>query len=186
MSSKLKYIIKYIWIGLVAICLLIYFIYPDLFAKEKIASFVRQFHKYAWMAYFLMHIVRGFLLLPSTPLIFAGVLLFPNNLVWLLIISLIGILASSLLIYFFSNTLGFSKIFERDNTKFNLIENRLLSKNGYLYIILWSFIPIVPTDLICYLSGAIKIKISVFIISILLGELVLCSIYIFGSAFIIN
>ncbi len=186
MSSKLQYIIKYVWIGLVAICLLIYFIHPDLFTKEKIASFVGQFHKYAWMAYFLTHIVRGFILLPSTPLIFAGVLLFPNNLIWVLIISIIGILASSLLIYFFSNTLGFSKVFKRDNTKYNLIENRLLGKNGYLYIILWSFIPVVPTDLICYLSGALKIKIPVFIASILVGELVLCSIYIFGSAFIIN
>ncbi len=186
MSSKLQHIIKYTWVGLVALCLLIYFIYPALFTKEKIASFVGQFHKYAWMTYFLVHVVRGFILLPSTPLIFAGVLLFPNNLVWVLIISLLGILASSLLIYFFSNILGFSKVFEKNNTKFNFIKNRLLSKNGYLYIILWSFLPIVPTDLICYLSGAIKIKIPVFMASILLGELVLCSIYIFGSTFIIN
>ena len=170
----------------VVICLVFYFLNPTVFSKEAIAKFISNYSSYSWAVFLVIHIVRGFVLLPSTPLIFAGVILFPTNLLGVLIISLVGILFSSLLIYFFSDKLGFSTIFKRRNNKLGIIEKKLSGKNGYLYIMMWSFIPVVPTDLICYVSGALKIKIQVFMLSIFLGELALCSIYIYGSAFFIN
>ena len=100
--------------------------------------------------------------------------------------SLIGILGSSLLIYYFSDKLGFSSFFESESKNIKLIKEKLASKHGFYYILFWSFFPIVPTDIICYVSGALRIKLPVFISALLIGELILCSVYIFGASFFIN
>lgn len=186
MSSKVQQLIKWIWIGCVVSCVLMYLFNPALFSNETIAAFINKFGAYAWGSYFLLHLLRGFVLLPSTPLIFAGVILFPNQLIWVLIVSLIGILSSSLLIYYFSDKLGFSKMFKSKKNKLNSIEQKLSGKHSFYYILAWAFLPIVPTDLICYISGALKVKLPIFVSSIFIGELVLCSIYIFGTSTIIN
>ena len=170
----------------VIVCVVIYFLNPSVFSKETIASLISKYHNYGIFIYLLLHIFRGFVLLPSTPLIFAGVLLFPSNLFMVLMISLLGILVSSLLIYFFSDKLGFSIIFSKKSSKIGLIKEKLNGKYGFMYIIGWAFFPFVPTDLICYASGALKIKVSTFIFSIFMGELLLCSIYIYGSSYLIS
>ncbi|NAS31064.1 hypothetical protein GTQ40_08795 [Flavobacteriaceae bacterium R38] len=159
---------------------------PTVFSKEAIADFIMKYHDYGILVYLLIHIFRGFVLLPSTPLIFAGVLLFPSDLFTVLVISLVGIISSSLLIYFFSDKLGFSAIFSKKSNKINLIKEKLNGKYGVFYIMGWAFFPFVPTDLICYVAGALKIKVTTFIFSIFLGELLLCSIYIYGSSYLIS
>ncbi len=186
MSPKTQKVLKWSWISLIAVCVTVYVIDSSIFTNETVAAFISKFSGYAWTVYFLIHLLRGFVLLPSTPLVFAGVILFPEHLIWVLIVSLLGIIGSSLLIYFFSDKLGFSSFFDSESRKLKVVKERLSGKNGFIYIILWSFIPIVPTDVICYVSGALRIKLSVFIISLLLGELVLCSIYIFGTSYFIN
>jgi len=178
--------IRWLWLAIILVCVGIYFLNPYLFTKEAIASFISKYHDYGIIVYFLIHVLRGLVLLPSTPLIFAGILLFPLDLFMVLSISLIGILSSSLLIYFFSDKLGFSTIFSRKPNKIAQIKEKLNGKYGPLYIIGWAFFPLVPTDLICYVSGALKIKVSVFIFSIFLGELLLCSLYIFGGSYLIS
>ena len=181
MSFKFRNTLKWGWILTISICLVYYFLNPYAFSKENIVAFVSKYNSFMWTVYFLLHVFRGFVLLPSTPLIFAGILLFPDSPFLVLSISLIGIVFASLLIYFFSDKLGFSSFFNKKTAKINKIEKHLSGKYGYLYIMLWSFIRIVPTDLICYVSGALKIKISTFLISIFIGELILCSIYIYGG-----
>jgi uncharacterized membrane protein YdjX (TVP38/TMEM64 family) len=186
MNSKLQQTLKWLWISLISICIIVYIINPSFFSNETIAAFVSDFGRYAWGTYFLIHLLRGFTLLPSTPLVFAGVILFPDNLIWVLVISLVGILCSSLLIYYFSDKLGFAKIFKKKKDKLTIIEQKLSGKNGFYYILFWSFLPIVPTDIICYVSGALRIKLPVFVSSLLLGELVLCCAYIFGAGYFIH
>jgi uncharacterized membrane protein YdjX (TVP38/TMEM64 family) len=186
MNKKVQHILKVLWIRCILICVITYIVDPSIFSNNSVATFISEFSGYAWGVYFLIHILRGFVLMPSTPLIFAGVILFPNQLIWVLIVSIIGILSSSLLIYYCSNKLGFSKYFKKRNDKLQLVEEKLSGKHGFFYILLWSFLPIVPTDLICYVSGALRVKLPVFISSLFLGELVLCSIYIFGASIFIN
>ena len=182
MSSRVQEILKWLWISVITITIIIYLLNPSLFSNDTIAAFIAKFSGYAWGTYFLIHLLRGFVLLPSTPLIFAGIILFPNQLIWVLVVSLIGILSSSLLIYYCSDKLGFSNLFKNKKAKLRVIEEKLSGKRGFYYILLWAFIPIVPTDLICYVSGALKVRLPVFVSSIFLGELVLCSIYIFGAS----
>lgn len=186
MSARVQEILKWLWISVIAITITVYVFNPSLFSNDTIAVFITNFSGYAWGTYFLIHLLRGFVLLPSTPLIFAGIILFPNQLFWVLIVSLVGILSSSLLIYYCSDKLGFSNLFNKKKAKLRVIEEKLSGKKGFYYILLWAFLPIVPTDLICYVSGALKVKLPVFVSSIFLGELVLCSIYIFGASTFIN
>jgi len=186
MTKNTQKLLKWLWISIIAICVIIYIADPSVFTNETIAAFISKFSSYAWTTYFLIHLLRGFVLLPSTPLIFAGVILFPHQLIWVLVVSLIGILSSSLLIYYCSDKLGFSSFFKSESKKIKLIKEKLSGKYGFYYILFWSFFPIVPTDVICYVSGALRIKLHVFIGALLLGELVLCSMYIFGAGYFIN
>ena len=186
MTKKTQNVLKWLWISIITICVVVYIADPSVFANETIAAFILKFSGYAWATYLLIHLLRGFVLLPSTPLIFAGVILFPNQLIWVLIVSLIGILGSSVLIYYFSDKLGFSSFFESESKNIKLIKEKLASKYGFYYILFWSFFPIVPTDIICYVSGALRIKLPVFVSALLLGELVLCSIYIFGASYFMS
>jgi uncharacterized membrane protein YdjX (TVP38/TMEM64 family) len=45
----------------------------------------------------------------------------------------------------------------------------------------WSFLPIVPTDLICYVCGVMKIPFGRFMAGVLIGEGAICAIYIFAG-----
>jgi len=66
------------------------------------------------------------------------------------------------------------------------LKQKLESKYGLLFVFLWAFIPIVPTDAVCYAAGAAKMKFISFIFAILLGELILCSIYVFTGSGLIH
>jgi uncharacterized membrane protein YdjX (TVP38/TMEM64 family) len=46
----------------------------------------------------------------------------------------------------------------------------------------WSFLPIVPTDLICYVCGVMKISFSRFMAGVLIGEGAICALYIFAGS----
>ncbi len=134
----LKYL-RYIWIATIIVFLVIYLYNPSLFSKESLASYIARHQNYGVLIYLVMHLLRGFVLLPSTPLIFAGVLLFPSNLFMVLIVSLVGIVCSSLLIYFFSDRLGFSKIFAKSPQKIKVIKEKLTSKYGFFILLVGLF-----------------------------------------------
>ncbi|NBS92050.1 hypothetical protein EBS67_18950, partial [bacterium] len=61
----------------------------------------------------MISFLRGFTLIPSTPFVIAGVLLFPENKIIVLLISLGGILFSATLLYYLSEFLGFDSYFEK-------------------------------------------------------------------------
>ena len=184
MNQSLLKLIRYLWVILIAICLISYLFNPNLFSRIVIADYISQYD-YAILIYLGIHIIRGFFLLPSTPLIFAGIIAFPSQPFTVLMISLFGILCSSLLIYFFSDKLGFSHFLSKHSRKATYLKQKLNGKYGFVYITGWAFFPFVPTDLICYLSGALKVNLAAFLISIFIGELVLCSIYIYGCAYLL-
>ncbi len=46
-------------------------------------------------------------------------------------------------------------------------------------IIGWSFCPILPTDLVCCVSGVLKLSLYKLLLGILIGEGICCALYIF-------
>ena len=127
--------------------------------------------------YLLLGSIRGFTLLPSATLVFAAIPLFPP--VPLFLLTLLGILVSSASVYYFSESLHLDEYFaERSQQRVERVTRRFRA-NELPIIIGWSFFPLAPTDLICYVCGVLKVSFSKFILGILIGEGAICGIYIF-------
>lgn len=164
-----------------------YFIWPESFTPQKIVEVLIQFQSEALLLYLVVSVLRGFTLLPSTPLIIAGTLLFPMQPWLVLAVSIFGILVSSTMIYWFSDLLGISDFFERRKPEHvRNIRARLEHPSGVLFVMLWAFLPLVPTDAVCYVAGSTRMYFPKFIGAIFLGELVLCCVYIFGGGYLIG
>lgn len=173
-----------VWLGVIVACIGAYVSAPESFTAERIATFLRDFRGEIWLLYLAMSSLRGFTLLPSTPFVLAGTVLFPEQPVPVLIVSLLGIFISSSLIYFFSGALGFSDYFEKRSSKLaGEIRAKLEHPAGAFFVALWALFPAVPTDVVCYVAGTIRMSFSKFILAILAGELILCTAYVFiGSS----
>lgn len=180
MSAAVRYICLAIWLGAIVAGVSSYLLYPHLFTAENIAEFLKRFEGEIWLIYLVMSALRGFSLLPSTPLVIAGTLLFPEQPLAVLAVSITGILLSSSMIYFFSEFLGFNEYFENHKPELtHKLKAKLEHPLGSLFVALWAFFPFVPTDLVCYLAGTTKMNFWKFIAAIFAGELVLCTCYVF-------
>ena len=166
------------WLLFLIGCLGYYVSHTDDFTPKHIIDFVRRFEGHLLLAYFIISFLRGFTLMPSTPLVIAGALLFPENKINVLLISLGGILFSATLIYFLSEFLGFDSYFEKiAPEKMVSITTKINSPWGFLFVVLWSFFPLAPTDLVCYLAGTVRMNFLRFILAVALGELIICLFY---------
>ena len=175
------------WAALICVSLYLYFSNPAAFSAANIAEFIRTFQAEIWLVYFAMSALRGLTLLPSTPLVLAGAITFPDHPMAVLATSLAGIALSSTMIYFFSELLGFTEYFERhDPTRVQAIKARLEHPLGFLFVAAWAFFPLVPTDLVCYLAGTTRMHYLKFLLAVLFGETILCSIYVFGGGPILD
>lgn len=176
-----------LWIAIVVAGVGSYLYSPNLFTAENIAAFMLRFGGVVWLFYFLFSAFRGFTLLPSTPLVLAGTLLFPEQPFAVLAVSMIGILISSTMIYYFSEFLGFDDYFENHKPETTQkIKHKLEHPLGFLFVAGWAFFPFVPTDLVCYLAGTTRMRFWKFIIAVGVGELILCTFYIFFGGSLLN
>jgi uncharacterized membrane protein YdjX (TVP38/TMEM64 family) len=178
----LRLIFLSVWVSVVVIAIAFYVLRPAEFSAANIAAFVHSFETEIWLVYLAISAVRGFTLLPSTPLVLAGTLLFPGE-PWLVLgISMTGILISSSLIYFCSEALGFASYFEtRKPLAVARIRRRLEHPAGLAFVAAWAFFPLVPTDAVCYVAGSTKVHFLKFIFAVFAGEFVLCSFYVYTA-----
>jgi len=183
--KTVRKILLIIWI-LILISFWGYYIYdPTFISTQSLASFILRFESHLIITFTIISSLRAFTLLPSSSFVIAGTLLFANNLPLVLIISLIGIIFSSTSIYYFSDFMGFDEYFqERYPKKMNYIKSKLESKYGFAFIVLWCGLPIVPSDLVFYLSGALHLKYRKFIVAVLIGHIILFSFWIYFTSFI--
>ena len=61
----------YTWLGLVTVCLSLYFFRPDLFEPQFIRQFFSENLVSGLFIYFVISTLRGFTLIPSTPIALA-------------------------------------------------------------------------------------------------------------------
>lgn len=176
-----------LWVAVIVTAFSLYLARPQSFTAQNIASFLERFQGMIWAVYIGFSIVRGFTLLPSTPLVLAGTLLFPTDPWLVLFASMLGIVLSSTMIYYFSEFLGFDRYFEDHKPDLtHRIKARLEHPLGFLFVAAWAFFPLVPTDLVCYLAGTTRMNFVKFIAAVSVGELILCLIYIFLGGSLIN
>lgn len=135
-----------------------------------------------WLAYAIylgLGAIRGFALIPVTNLVVIAIPIFPP---WpLFVLTLAGIVISSASIYAFAGSMKLGEYFERKHPEKMERVHAAMRRNPLAIVTAWSFLPIVPTDLICYVCGVMRISFWRFILGVLIGEGAICAIYIFAG-----
>jgi uncharacterized membrane protein YdjX (TVP38/TMEM64 family) len=175
-KDKIKYAIYFLWLLLLTTSLYFYFFASDAI-QAKLSGIFGSSLVLGYIVYLIASCLRGFTLIPITYFIVAGVILLPP--LPLYIITMIGVAVSSASVYYFSEYLKFDEYFEKRYPKQIHSLKNFLTKNELPIVIGWSFAPFLPTDLICYVCGAMEIDIKKFLFGVMVGEGISCAIYIF-------
>lgn len=132
-----------------------------------------------YVTYLTLSSLRGFTLVPVTPLVLAGVPFLPPT--PLFVLTLTGIAISSTSIYFASGLFRLDERLERSHPHRIAQVRRALERRQLPIIIGWSFLPFAPTDLICYVCGVMKVDFARFLLGVCVGEGAICAMYIYGA-----
>ncbi|MEQ1561252.1 MAG: VTT domain-containing protein [Nitrospira sp.] len=173
-SAKKK--ITVLWLLVIVSALYLYF-----FKSMMILSWVASIKDLPLLLictiYLFLGCIRGFTFIPVTYLIILGLIFLPPIPAYIL--TLAGVMVSSICIYYFSEYLSLADYFRKNHQKTINKLTSILQKNELPIVISWSFFPFAPTDVMCYVCGALEINIKKFIIGVMIGEGVACAIYIF-------
>lgn len=176
MTSRRRWLLATIWIVLAGTALYLYFFRRDVIRRDLTSAFSTSMVA-ASAIYLALGAVRAFTLIPSTYLVIAALPFFQPA--PLLVLTLAGILVSSAIIYWFAEALHLEELFERGKHKAHVDRLRtVLQRHELPVIIAWSFFPLAPTDLICYVCGGLRVKFPQFLLGVLIGEGTICAIYI--------
>ena len=181
---RIRLIALVFWVVLVVTLSAIYAVNPELLDPENVVDVLRQSGQPVLLGYAVLSIVRGFTLVPSTVLILVGMLLFPDRPAFVMVSSLAGIVASAALIYYFFEFLGLTQLFEhRHAARIRWLEEQMRRK-GFWVVVAWSAFPFVPTDVICYVAGTLRMHIGAFLCGVALGELPIVTFYVLLGGFL--
>lgn len=181
---RIRWIALGFWALLTLVLVILYAANPALLKPELLVDTLRQSGQPVLLAYVILSVVRGFTLVPSTVLIVAGTLLFPDQRWFVMVSSLAGVVASSALVYFFFEFLGLGKLFERSHAQRIRWLEKQMHRKGFWVVLAWSAFPFVPTDLICYVAGTLRMHFGKFVAGVALGELPVVGFYVLaGSVF---
>lgn len=168
------------WLTFIALCLSLYLLRPELFDPVLIQGFFSSNVELGLLAYLALATLRGLTLLPLTPLLLAGILVFPP--LPLFLVNQLGVCTSSAIIYYLSRYLGFDAFF---NARYPRQISRLtqaLDKAKLPVVTAWGFLPFLPTDLIVYVCGVLRLSAFVTLLGVSIGEGTICAVYVFGGA----
>jgi len=175
-SAAVRRILIGIWALLVGAALYLHFFKPG-FVKGQLEGVFAVSIFVGYTAFLIMGCLRGFTLIPASSLIFVGIPFFSP--IPLFLLTLVGILVSSSLIYLFAERLQIYEFFARKHQAKVARLRALIEKNELPIVIGWSFFPLAPTDLICYVCGTMKVNFKKCIFGVMVGEGLICAIYIF-------
>lgn len=181
-NDQFKRKLGIIWVVFILLCITLYFLYaPDL-GPQNISGFIEKYQNGMLLLYLAACIIRGLTMIPGTPFLLAGIILFKDDPFLLLIIFLTSILLTSALMFCLADRLGFSSYFEEHYPdQISRVRNKLNGQYGFLFILIWAFAPFTPTDLVCYVAGSIRMRFIKLIIPLLLGEALICAFYIYNG-----
>lgn len=170
----------YVWLAVIATSLSLYFFFPDLFAPENIRRYFFDNLVIGLLGYFIISTLRGFTLIPSTPIVLAGILVFPP--VPLFLVNQMAVYSSSAIVYLMARQFRFDHYFHDRYPNQVRRLTVLLQRRELAVISVWGFMPVVPTDMIVYVCSVLRIKLWKTLLGVSIGEGVICALYIFGGA----
>ena len=172
-----------IWIIVIIVTLVLYYSNRELFDISFLREYVLDHKALVQSLYLTILTFIGLTFIPSTPFAVAGVLLFPPLEAYT--INLIGILTSSLVVYYFTQYLRLGPWLESKYPEKIEKIKKALRKKELPIIAGWSFFPVVPTDLIIYVSSTLTVPFWKCALGIIIGEGTLNALYIFSIDFFI-
>ena len=165
--KQLKKSINYLWISMVLFIIIYLLLHPTAFSAEHLSDFLQRFGHWIWFVYIIISFLRGIFLFPSTPFVLAGAILFPENLILVGIVSILGILFSATLLYYFADAIGFGEyLSQKYPKKIEKARIQLNKPQGKWLVAAWAWFPFVPTDIICYVAGLVQMRFSIMITGI--------------------
>lgn len=172
--------LRIIKVSVLLAAIALYAVFAGSLTAEDLTAFVGRYPGYTVAVFFTICVLRGLALIPGTPFLAAGILLFRNE-PWLLLgVFLASVAVVSVLLYRLSGWLGLGSWFEQHYPeKTERMRQRLTGPYGQWFVALWAFAPVAPTDLVCYVAGTLKIPLRKFLPPLLTGEAVICALYIF-------
>lgn len=179
---RIRLIALGLWIALVLVWSVLYAVRPDLLEPERMVATLRASGQSVLVGYIALSCLRPFTLIPSTVLIVVGTLLFPDRSWFVMISSLGGVVLSALLIYYFFEFLGIGAIFERRHAPRVRWLERQMHQKGFWLVVGWSMFPFVPTDVICYVAGTLRMPVGKFAAGVALGELPVVAFYVLATS----
>lgn len=170
----------YLWLGLIVVCLSLYTFRPELFEPERIRSSFSANLVIGLLIYFIISTLRGLTLIPSTPIVLAGILMFPA---WpLFLVNQAAVYSSSALLYLMTRSMHFDTFFYTHYPRQVERLTAMLRKRELPVISAWGFAPFIPTDLIVCICSVLRIDMWKTLLGVSIGEGIICAIYIFGGA----
>ena len=182
-KGRLRRALPWLWLAVVFAALYFYF-FRRAVVEDQLRTVFSLSAGVVAVLYVVLNAVRPFTLIPPTFLLFAA-MPFVRPLP-LFLLTLVGIAVSSSVFYWFSETLNLAERFERRHQKQVEQIRSLLRRHELPIIIGWSFFLIMPTDLLCYVCGTLRINFPKFLIGVLIGEGSVFAIYIFFGNYVMG
>lgn len=181
-GPRVRYSLFALWLLVIAGALYLYFFKRELVQGELTDALSVSFWAAA-ITYVLIGSLRVFTLVPATfPLLVAIPFFDPKV---LLALTLLCIAISSSICYWFAEVLHVDELFERKYPDQIRRLKNTLQRYELPIIIGWSFLLFLPTDLLCYVCGSLKINFKKFLLGVLIGEGTVYAIYIFLGAWVL-
>jgi uncharacterized membrane protein YdjX (TVP38/TMEM64 family) len=172
--------LTYLWGVVLLSVAVLWMVAPELFSGGAIAGALARWGAWSFVGYVVLSMLRGVALVPSTPVVLAGGVLFPEALGLVLLVSMLGIVLSATLLYLFPGYGGYDDWLESKHPeRITQLRLHLVKPRAQWFVALWAVTPIVPTDLICYVAGLVRMPFRRMILGIVIGELPLVTAYLF-------
>ncbi len=179
----MKRYFNFIWLGLVTILMGLLFAFPNWVSRESVADFLKMMGPMALVGFCLVSFIRALFLIPATPFILAGAISFPQWPIAVVVISLAGIAFGGCMLHRFPSIGGYDRILEtKYPEKIAFLKRKMQGKFAFWVVAGWSFFPLVPTDVICYVAGIAKMPLRTLLAALMLGESFLTGVYVFAGA----
>lgn len=175
-NRAVRYGLFTLWVAIAFGALYLYFFQREA-AQTELRDALSASFWIASISYLLIGALRAFTLVPATfPLLVAMPFFDP----WVLLaLTLACIAISSSICYWFAEAIHMDEFVERKYPAHIRKLKELLGSYQLPIIIGWSFMLFLPTDVLCYVCGSLKINFRKFLIGVLIGEGSVYAIYIF-------